>query len=978
MTTHRSAACACLCRRRLALSAPHLREREPVLDTHSPAPSRPKNHKNAHQKQKHPRQQHHNTDPFGFSKLMSNARPFPSRPPPGSHKPVQPPPPPRPYAVSALSLLRSTDIQTGDLVLVVRKGQPQLGAVIDHATGLRTLLGNGFQMTHGPSEVLFRVPGVYDFGSDKTANVQADVRGISRRASDMRLELQGKFGQVYDHFTFQAGKDAVPLAEYLEQVFGAETPLTIDHVMAAVLHLISDPAKHLTSFATLHQRTMVHFRPVRSLTTLTNGQRLIAQASASEEAFHTSSLASFLVKCRTLIDLNKPKADPAAAASSSSAEPLTPTPEFAWTQDDLTLLACLREVALGPRASLSAFAFVGTHILGPLGYKPEVRFPGPTLSLLLDLGVYSRIDNFPLYAQAYTLQPLEGLGFANADAAAARAEKESREVAVVDGLDSVRRVFGKDVEVYTVDDPGAHEIDDGISVEMDAATGGVAWIHVHVADPTAFIDRDSTLAKFALDRVQTVYFPEGTYPMLPGTIGSGLMSLGGRTNGESVRAVTISFRVNTDGDVVDARVEPSVVHTVIPRAYDLVDTVLDMIDMPGVSLPSEAANRVAPPRVLHSDPACDELLADRKQFGLGGPVTESQATVFRALQQIAKQHFHFRHKTGGAFNPTSTNAMVSAEIEGGMPALTPLEAAVPRARPQARAVDIRLHRDVLPLSPARQMIAELMIMAGRAAAMVATDAKLAVPFRSQPAPDLSQAYLPWAAGQGATANVFASRVHPTSLTLNMRDTLASLALMLPADQAATPGPHYQMGLSASPGYVKITSPLRRAVDMLGHWQLKSHFAHMRGLAGPTTHKMMSADALTRAMSAMRERERVIKAVQRAREAWWALEALRMRQALEQDLTYAARVVRVFDRPPAVLGVPPGSVGVAALVALVDAGVRAMVWMPGVAATMALSGGVGGVEVGEWVSVWIRQVCPVDGQVVGEVVRRWVEVDPRAD
>lgn len=81
-----------------------------------------------------------------------------------------------------------------------------------------------------------------------------------------------------------------------------------------------------------------------------------------------------------------------------------------------------------------------------------------------------------------------------------------------DPMKHVREDFG-DTPVYCIDSETAHEIDDGISIKE---IGLEYRITVHVADPTSYIRKESSLAATALEKGTTMYFPEGPSFMMPG------------------------------------------------------------------------------------------------------------------------------------------------------------------------------------------------------------------------------------------------------------------------------------------------------------------------------------------------------------------------------------------------------------------------------------------------------------------------------
>jgi len=86
----------------------------------------------------------------------------------------------------------------------------------------------------------------------------------------------------------------------------------------------------------------------------------------------------------------------------------------------------------------------------------------------------------------------------------------------LDVLNGLRKDWGS-LPVYCIDDIGASEIDDGVSIES-ADLLDEYWIHVHVADPASMIDPRSIIAQNAMSAMRTIYLPDRVIGMLPGDI----------------------------------------------------------------------------------------------------------------------------------------------------------------------------------------------------------------------------------------------------------------------------------------------------------------------------------------------------------------------------------------------------------------------------------------------------------------------------
>jgi len=153
--------------------------------------------------------------------------------------------------------------------------------------------------------------------------------------------------------------------------------------------------------------------------------------------------------------------------------------------------------------------------------------------------------------------------------------------------------------------------------------------------------------------------------------------------------------------------------------------------------------------------------------------------------------------------------------------------------------------DVLEESASRQLVAEMMILAGEVAGHYGQTHDLALPFRHQPQPELPPddelALLP----PGPVRDCAIRRCMPRS------------------EVSLTPARHASLGLAT---YTQVTSPIRRYSDFLAHFQIK---AHLRGDSLPFTPEKMQ-ELLVSASSTSYE----ATLVERQTNRYWGLEYLR--------------------------------------------------------------------------------------------------------
>ncbi|MEM6835764.1 MAG: ribonuclease R family protein [Cyanobacteria bacterium P01_C01_bin.120] len=152
---------------------------------------------------------------------------------------------------------------------------------------------------------------------------------------------------------------------------------------------------------------------------------------------------------------------------------------------------------------------------------------------------------------------------------------------------------------------------------------------------------------------------------------------------------------------------------------------------------------------------------------------------------------------------------------------------------------------VLDDSAARELVAEMMILTGEIAARYGQDHSLAMPFRSQPQPELP----------------------PEEELMQLPSALvrySAIRRCMPrSEMGTTPARHATLGLE---GYSQVTSPIRRYTDLLAHYQIK---AHLRGEPLP-----FSSDEITELTQGVSSGAYEAVLVERQTKRYWALEYLR--------------------------------------------------------------------------------------------------------
>ncbi|KAJ3014872.1 hypothetical protein HKX48_004901 [Thoreauomyces humboldtii] len=418
----------------------------------------------------------------------------------------------------------------------------------------------------------------------------------------------------------------------------------------------------------------------------------------------------------------------------------------------------------------------------------------------------------------------------------------------------IRRDFGQ-LPVYVIDDATAHELDDGMSVEQ---TPEGLWVHVHIADPTAYIPPSHPLSLSAQLRANSIYLPERHYPMMPDFLSNERFNLG-----KSQCALTFSARVGEDGELLDFAVKPSIVRNVKIIYYDDVDDILDWSKIYGVALKPEdrpswiqrvlTEKKVVPGVKSETAPGLDKTGVD----------------ALRLLQKTMQRVTQARLRNGG-FVPDQLATRMS--VSPYPQPFTPVNPKAPYFAPAATWPAVSLQPDNSGhLSPSHTMVAECMVMAGRVAASWCTDNDVPAVYRGQPGIlDHTRAGNRDHAKAAAALDVVRSSQDPTSGVVPFEHFRKLLPFMPPAVVSTSPVGHFSMGITVDPtsaGYVKVTSPLRRYKDMIVHWNMK---AKMLGKPYPFPE-------LDQVAKTLREAERRTKTLDDRTTRHWTCEWMRRRE-----------------------------------------------------------------------------------------------------
>ena len=153
--------------------------------------------------------------------------------------------------------------------------------------------------------------------------------------------------------------------------------------------------------------------------------------------------------------------------------------------------------------------------------------------------------------------------------------------------------------------------------------------------------------------------------------------------------------------------------------------------------------------------------------------------------------------------------------------------------------------ELIDSSPSRQLVAEMMILAGQIGGRYGTENNLPLPYRGQPQPELP------------------SEEELLQLPAGPTRFCALRSCMPRSEMSMSPIRHASLGLES---YVQVTSPIRRYTDLLAHFQIK---AHLRGKELP-----FSREELQEIVYSVSSSSYEATLVERQTNRYWGLEFLR--------------------------------------------------------------------------------------------------------
>jgi len=140
----------------------------------------------------------------------------------------------------------------------------------------------------------------------------------------------------------------------------------------------------------------------------------------------------------------------------------------------------------------------------------------------------------------------------------------------VDKTQYPNRVDFTDKIIFTIDGEDTRDIDDAISIDINARGNRV--LGVHIADVGEYVKKDNVFDKEAYKRGTSVYFPNLVLPMLPRELSNGICSLNERVDR---LAVSCLMEFDKNADLVDYKICESIINSKKRFTYTKVQAIFE-------------------------------------------------------------------------------------------------------------------------------------------------------------------------------------------------------------------------------------------------------------------------------------------------------------------------------------------------------------------------------------------------------------------
>ncbi|KAK5055250.1 hypothetical protein LTR84_013000 [Exophiala bonariae] len=404
----------------------------------------------------------------------------------------------------------------------------------------------------------------------------------------------------------------------------------------------------------------------------------------------------------------------------------------------------------------------------------------------------------------------------------------------LDSMASLRRNF--DLPALCVDSVDTSMRDDAYSLEPNPTIPGTYWIHAHISHVSAFITPDHPAAQLASQVLETSYTATRVMMMLPQTVAQAL-SLGAGSP-----AMTISTLLNEEGEVLDIKIQPTLLKNVV------------ILDSSAVHMTME------------------DKVSNYATFELGDITDGNLSKASKKPTQAALDAARTHHETLKQIDRLMRKRIATREK---------LVTEIPDWPFQQHKVEVR--SNVKPHFPIDQGGHSRHILEEPAIYTFATPSVQIIRQRDSNEQQDVTARVMSLASESA-GKWFADRSIPAIYRCAIPDPDFPISKLNKLDldtkrilphtfYSSTPQPHASTNIDT---YLRFTSPLRRYTDLLAHWQADAYI-RAESKAGPNSAPIdqlpFSHELIEREVVRLMDWSKVILKKSRQQRTYWQLRAL---------------------------------------------------------------------------------------------------------
>lgn len=362
-----------------------------------------------------------------------------------------------------------------------------------------------------------------------------------------------------------------------------------------------------------------------------------------------------------------------------------------------------------------------------------------------------------------------------------------------------------DMPVFCIDNSHVQDIDDGVSLEEIQGDASAYWVHIHTANPSAFIQPTSRSGQIAEELVASRYLIHERCPMLPGVLTETCFSLAkGRP------CITFSAKVTSDGDIVETKISHGIIHNVkfITPAQLRRELHPERTQAPSLTI-------VVGRREVDSGSSCNPTRQNSETECAAVPeyILPSDLKILHKLSELGARRLRRRIQAGAITYPGRLKPQVSVDmgttsvkIEGNH-----------RFEPNEPIISLTTesfdpYQASLNDWTSDKMVENLMILAGEIAASWCIKRNIPVMYigtlRNPEPPESPELY----------RQKFFDLIPNENSFARVPIIIRYIKLLGSSIFGPVPTEHIPLGVSA---YCRVTSPLRRYGDLLNHWQIEA-------------------------------------------------------------------------------------------------------------------------------------------------------------